>query len=144
MRFFSLIPIVYSMYGMTIQTEFGVLRSYFYAALHMSSFGGFYRLCFDYYGFSLKLKGFNIGHIFTELNKNPHYNFLSASAFTTSSSADISTSTKKWLKKILNLFYPLHWFLFLVVCLCTIHEGGGRAKNIPDNGNTYQRVQVRN
>ena len=37
---------------MTLQTEFGALRSNFYGALRMSSFGGFYRLCFEYFGFS--------------------------------------------------------------------------------------------
>ena len=39
--------------------NFVSLRSDFYAALHMSSLGYFYRLCIDYFDFSLILKGFN-------------------------------------------------------------------------------------
>ena len=37
------------------------LRSNFYAAFLRFEFGGFYRLCFYYFGFSMILQGFNIG-----------------------------------------------------------------------------------
>ena len=47
-------------FGMTLQTEFGPLCSNFYAASARVKFGGFCRLCFDYFGFSLILKGFSI------------------------------------------------------------------------------------
>ena len=52
---------------MTLQTEFGMLCSDFYAELHMASLGDFYRLCFDYFGFSLILKGFSIGQEIQQL-----------------------------------------------------------------------------
>ena len=45
------------MFGRTLQTEFGALCSNFYLALRMSIFGDFYFLCFDFFGFSLILKG---------------------------------------------------------------------------------------
>ena len=48
-------------FGMTLQTEFGALCGKFYSASARVKFGGFCRLCFDYFGFSLILKGFNIG-----------------------------------------------------------------------------------
>ena len=35
----------------------------------MSSFGVFYRLCFDYFSFSLILKGFNIGQHSSQIYK---------------------------------------------------------------------------
>ena len=44
-------------FGMTLQTELHALRSNFYAAFLRCEFGGFYRLCFDYFSFSRILKG---------------------------------------------------------------------------------------
>ena len=51
-------------FGMTLQTELRTLHSKCCAAfLHFES-GGFHRLCFDYFGFSLTLKVFNVGQKF--------------------------------------------------------------------------------
>ena len=44
------------MFGMTFQTAILALRSNFVRYLCALSFGDFYRLCFDYFGFSLILK----------------------------------------------------------------------------------------
>ena len=43
-------------------SNFGAFVSNFYVAFLRIKFGGFSRLCFEYFGFSLILKGFNIGH----------------------------------------------------------------------------------
>ena len=44
-------------FGMTLQTELAGLHNKFYSALRVSSLGDFYRLCFNYFGFSLILEG---------------------------------------------------------------------------------------
>ena len=41
--------------------QFGAISSNFYVAFLCFKFGGFCRLFFAYFGFSLTLKGFNIG-----------------------------------------------------------------------------------